>query len=130
MAPLWWMAGVTVGAWLVTTAIVGTRWHPELLLGLAGPLLSAAATWVAIVRAYRSSPERLTGVMGVAFLAKMLFFAAYVIGSVRVLGARPVPFISSFTAFFIALYAMEAWFLRRLLVTPGSPGREPQSRIQ
>jgi hypothetical protein len=128
MGPLWWMAGVTGGAWLVITAIVGNRWHPELLLGLAGPLASALATWLAVARVHRLAPERLTGVMAVAFLAKMVFFAAYVIGSVRVLGARPVPFISSFTAFFIALYAMEAWFLRRLLVTPGSPGREPQPR--
>jgi hypothetical protein len=54
----------------------------------------------------------------------MVFFAAYVIGSVRIIGARPVPFVSSFTAFFIALYAMEAWFLRRLLRTPGSPRGE------
>jgi len=128
MAPVWWMAGVTVGAWLAVTAGTANRWHPELLLGLAGPLVSAVATWIAIDRAYRAAPERLTGVMSVAFLAKMVFFAAYVIGSVRVLEARPVPFVSSFTAFFIALYAMEAWFLRRLLATPGSPGREPRAQ--
>jgi hypothetical protein len=124
MVPVWWMVGVTAGAWLAVTAITGNRWHPELLLGLAGPLASAVVTWVVIDRAWRASPERLTGVMSVAFLAKMVFFAAYVIGSVRVLGARPVPFVSSFTAFFIALYAMEAWFLRRLLRAPSSPGRE------
>jgi hypothetical protein len=118
------MAGVTAGAWLAATALTGTRWHPELLLGLAGPLASALVTWLAIDRVYRAAPERLTGVMSVAFLAKMVFFAAYVIGSVRIIGARPVPFVSSFTAFFIALYAMEAWFLRRLLRTPGSPRGE------
>ena len=128
MAPIWWMAGVAVGAWLVTTAVAGNRWHPELTLGLAGPLASAIATWVAIGRTYRVAPERLTGVMSVAFLAKMVFFAAYVIGSVRMLEARPVPFVSSFTAFFIALYAMEAWFLRRLLATPASPAGEPRAR--
>ena len=128
MTPVWWMAGVTLGAWLATTAVVGSRWHPELLLGLAGPLASALATWIVIDRVYRSAPERLTGVMAVAFLAKMLFFAAYVIGSVRGLDVRPVPFVSSFATFFIALYAMEAWFLRRLLAMPRSPGREPRAQ--
>lgn len=128
MTPVWWMAGVTLGAWLATTAVVGSRWHPELLLGLAGPLASALASWIVIDRVYRSAPERLTGVMSVAFLAKMLFFAAYVIGSVRGLDVRPVPFVSSFTTFFIALYAMEAWFLRRLLAMPRLPGREPRAQ--
>ena len=128
MAPIWWMAGITVGAWLVTTAVSGDRWHPELLLGLAGPLASAIATWVALDRTYRVAPERVTGVMSVAFLAKMVFFAAYVIGSVRMLETRPVPFVSSFAAFFIALYAMEAWFLRRLFATPAAPGREPRAQ--
>jgi hypothetical protein len=28
---------------------------------------------------------------------------------------RPVPFVASFTGYFIALYAMEALFLKRLL---------------
>jgi hypothetical protein len=38
---------------------------------------------------------------------------------------RPVPFVASFTSYFIALYAMEALFLRRLLsIDPRPPGRE------
>jgi hypothetical protein len=36
---------------------------------------------------------------------------------------RPVPFVLSFTGAFIALYAMEALFLRRLLLDGAHPRR-------
>ncbi len=44
----------------------------------------------------------------------MVFFGGYVIVMVRVAAVRPIPFMVSFTGFFIGLYAMEALFLRRL----------------
>ena len=49
--------------------------------------------------------------MMAAFAAKMVFFGAYVAvmlqGRLRV---RPVPFVASFTAYFIALYLVEALY--------------------
>ena len=39
------------------------RWNPELALGMAGPLASAVATWIAVERAQARAPEKVTGVL-------------------------------------------------------------------
>jgi hypothetical protein len=110
-----WMVGASVASWLVATVASGNGINPEALAGMVGPLASALASWLGYERAHRSAPERLTNVMIAAVALKMLFFGAYVIGMVRVVGLRPVPFVVSFAAYFIGLHAMEALFLRRLL---------------
>jgi hypothetical protein len=51
-----------------------------------------------------------------ALVVKMLLFGGYFVVMLRGLDMRPVPFVVSFAAFFIALHAMEALFLRRLLL--------------
>ena len=117
MTPLWWMTGGTVAAWLVVTAVaaaMGASVHPELLAGLLGPLASAAATWVVVVRTWSSNPARLLGVMKAGFAAKMLFFGVYVVVALQPLGLRPMPFVVSFASAFITLHLAEALFLQRL----------------
>jgi hypothetical protein len=49
-----------------------------------------------------------------ALAMKALFFLGYVALAIRVLQVAPEPFAISFTAYFFALYAIEAVFLRRL----------------
>ena len=50
-----------------------------------------------------------------AFGAKMVFFGALRGGDARGRWrCRPVPFVASFTSYFIALYLIEALYLRRL----------------
>jgi hypothetical protein len=100
----------------VTRVITDGSGDPEVLLGMAGPLVSAIGSWIASVRAYRSAPGRLTNVMITALGVKMVFFGGYVGVMLRGLNLRPVPFIVSFAAYFIALHAIEATFLRRLLM--------------
>ena len=114
MIPVVWMAGVSLGSWLAVLAVWGERAHPEALFGMLGPLVSACVTWVAVQRTYRSAPERLTGTMTVGFAIKFVFFGVYVAVMLRLLSLRPVPFVFAFTSYFIALYAMQALFLRRL----------------
>ena len=60
--------------------------------------------------------------MVVGLGAKAILFAAYVVVMVRGVGVRPVPFVLSFAGFFIALYAMEAYFLRQLFAGAGPVG--------
>jgi hypothetical protein len=112
--PLWWMVLASVGSWLCATAVAGERASPELLYGMAGPLVAAAGTWLVTARMARTNPAGLTGVMVVGMAVKALFFAVYVAVVLRVLDARPRPFVFSFTAYFIALYGFEALLLRRL----------------
>ena len=116
MKPLTWMAAASLTSWLVIRATTGGREDPEVLFGMAGPLISALGSWVAYERAHRSAPGRLMNVMVAALALKMLLFAGYFVVMLRGLNVRPVPFVVSFAAYFIALHAMEAAFLRRLLM--------------
>jgi hypothetical protein len=116
MKPAAWMAGASLTSWLVITVTSGGSGNPEALLGMAGPLVSAVGSWFAYERAHRSAPKGLTNVMIAALAVKMIFFGTYVGVMLRGLDLRPVPFVTSFAAYFIALYAMEAMFLRRLLM--------------
>jgi hypothetical protein len=117
MTPIAWMAGASMVSWLALSALAGSRVHPEALLGMLGPLVSACATWFFVRRTHAAAPERLTVVMVMGLALKVVFFGAYVVVMLGALALRPVPFVLSFTAYFIALYAMEALFLRRLLTT-------------
>ena len=116
MNALWWMIGASVTSWLAISLIAGGDVHPEALLGMIAPLSSAVVTWVIVARTHAAAPERVMGVMIAAFAAKMVFFGAYVAVMLQPLDMRPVPFMASFTGYFIALYAMEALFLKRLFV--------------
>ena len=107
------MVGFSVAVWLAITAFRGDA-NPEAFFGMVGPLLAAGATWIAVERMHAAAPERVMSVMLTAFMAKMMFFGVYVAGMLRGLGLRRTPFVVSFTIFFIALYAMEALFLKRL----------------
>ena len=120
MTQVAWMVGASVAAWLAVTAIDGDRLNPEALFGMLGPLAGASVSWLAMLRAHRSAPERLTAVMMVGFAVKLMFFGVYVAVMIRVVGLRPVPFVTAFTSYFIALYAMQALFLKRLMMTVSS----------
>jgi hypothetical protein len=114
MKPVAWMVGASIGSCLAAALFVDAGARIELLFGMAGPLVSAAASWVLAERTYRTRPEALTSVMIAAFAAKIVFFGVYVAVLIRVASLRPAPFIASFTAYFIGLLFVEALLLRRL----------------
>ena len=109
-----WMGAAALVSWLLVATIAGSDANPEVLYGMVGPLVVAAASWLATERTFTASPERLTGVMVKGLALKAVFFGAYVAGMLRLLDVRPVPFVLSFTGYFIALHTMEALFMRRL----------------
>jgi hypothetical protein len=110
-----WMVGASLLSCLAATALLGIRPGLEILLGMLGPLAVASGTWVAIERTHQRHPERVTSLLITAFGGKMVFFGAYVVAMLRVRSIRPVPFVVSFTSYFIALHLVEALSLRRLL---------------
>jgi hypothetical protein len=114
MIPVAWMAGASMLSWLIASRAVGAGANPEVLYGMLAPLVVAVVSWIVIERTYRSDPSRLTRVMVEGLAVKAVFFGAYVAGMLRVVGLRPVPFVVSFTSYFIALHVTEAVFLRRL----------------
>ncbi len=116
------MVAVAVALWGGITLVGGADVSPEVGFGMAAPLVAAVGSWLVTARAHRAAPERVTGVMVVAFGVKALLFGGYVVAGVRGMGLRPVPFALSFAGFLIALYAVEAYFLRQLFAGSGQLG--------
>ena len=114
MTPVWWMVGLSGLSWLLAAALLDTQARIEVLYGMLGPLAMVTGSWILMERAYSRNPERLTAVMIGAFAGKLVFFGAYVAVMLRVLSLRPRTFVASFTGYFIALYLIEALYLRRL----------------
>jgi len=114
-----WMAAASVGSAVAAAALAGPATAPEVVFGMLAPMAAVTVSWVLTERTYRREPARLTGVMIAAFVAKMVFFGAYVALMLEVIGLRPTPFAVSFTIYFIGLYATEAFLMRRLFATAG-----------
>jgi hypothetical protein len=114
MKPVASMATASALSWVIAALIVDQRTGIEILFGMLGPLAATSGTWVLVERIYRQRAEALTTVMASAFVAKIVFFGAYIAVMILLLRFRPVPFVVSFTSYFIALYLMEALYLRRL----------------
>lgn len=112
MKPLAWMIGTSLASWLAASAFFGSSVNPEFFLGMAGPLAAASATWWLVERTARAEPERLTNVMVTAFAAKMVFFGAYATVILGVFALRPIPFVASFTGYFVALHLATALTLK------------------
>jgi hypothetical protein len=113
-----WMVAVSVVSSTVVTLLLNGRADLEIVLGMSGPLLVASGSWVLAERTWQRQPERLTAVMITAFAGKLVFFGAYVAFMLSVLSLRPVPFVASFTGYFIGLHFVEALSLRRLFAGP------------
>jgi len=107
------MGGAALLSSLAVAAAPGVESDREVLLGMLAPLVGAMATAVLVVRTWASRPEALTPLMIAAFGAKLVFFGAYVTVALNVLGLRPLPFVISFTTYFIGLHLGEALWLQR-----------------
>jgi hypothetical protein len=117
MKPLAWMVGASVGSWLAIAVWSGVSSSREVLFGMLAPLAGAASTWVLVARNFTSRPELVTPLMVAAFAGKLVFFGAYVGMAIGVMHVQPIPFIVSFTAYFIALHLIEALCMKRMFVS-------------
>ena len=120
LTPVGAMVGGSVAAWTGVATLVGPSLMLEVLLGMLGPLVVAVVSWEMAQQTYRKNPERLTGLMVTAFAGKLVFFGAYVAVMLQGVSLEPVPFVVSFTAYFIGLHVVEALCLRRLFLEAAS----------
>jgi hypothetical protein len=114
MKPIAYMVGLSLTIWIGLAAIVDARTRVDILFGMLGPLIAVTGTWLLATWAQKEHPDQLTGLMAAGFILKMIFFAGYVAVMLRVLQRQSVPFVVSFTCYFIGLYLMEALYLKRL----------------
>ena len=117
MKPVLWLATGSVISGLLINMLSGTQTASEVWLGMFAPLVVVCGTWLVTERVYKANPERLTSVMIGAFAGKLVFFGAYVGLAIGVLGVEPVPFVVSFTGYFIVLHLIEALWLKRLFAS-------------
>ena len=115
--PVVWMCAGSVVCWLAVAGVSGRATIGAALLGMAGPLAAAVATWVIVHRTYVREPERTSAAMIKLFAGKLLFFGAYVTAVVMSLPAGTMVFVASFVSQYLLLHVMEAMFLRRLFST-------------
>lgn len=111
-----WMTAVCVASGVALAMLVPGWTIGEVAAGMLGPLVAASATWWLIDRTTRINPAALTSLMMAAFFVKLVFFGAYVVIVLKGLQIAPVPFITTFTAYFVGLYVVEAVLLHRLSV--------------
>jgi hypothetical protein len=114
MRPLLALVIVSLASWLAASFVVDGQTSIEILFGMLGPLLAVAVTWVLAARVSQRRPQAMMSLMVAGFAIKLVFFGAYLTVMLRVLSLRPVPFVVSFTGYFIVLYLIEALYLKRL----------------
>jgi hypothetical protein len=115
--PVLWITVASALSGLLISVIVGGRANTEIWLGMLAPLVVVCGTWMLIERVHQRTPERVTSLMIGAFAGKLVFFGAYVGLVIGVLRVQPIPFIVSFTSYFIVLHLIEALYLKRLFVS-------------
>jgi hypothetical protein len=105
---------------------VGLEAGRDVALGLLGPLVAVTGSWVLIERAHRKGAGHVMPVILRTFVWKVVFFGAYVVAMITRVHVDPIPFVISFTVYFVTLYFVQAVLLQRL-VARGAPPAPPPS---
>jgi hypothetical protein len=112
------LSGVLVAVCVTSCGLIATLVTPDAVaaafMGMLAPLIVGIATIIMVERTTRNAPRALTSRMTIAFLAKMLFYAAYVSVVLAVVTTTPIPFMVSFTVYFVALQFTEAVYFKTL----------------
>ena len=98
--------------------LVGGTIYPqyisEVFLGMVAPLLVTIFSIFWIGKVFKIDKEKITATMTKSFFIKMVLFALYFIMILSFYTFKPIPFVLSFTGFFILFYIIEAIFLQKL----------------
>ena len=94
-----------------------TQYLSEIFLGMVSPLLVTIFSIFWIDKVFKTDKEKLTATMAKSFFIKMVLFALYFIIILSFYAFEPIPFVLSFTGFFILFYIIEAVFLQKLFQT-------------
>ena len=87
----------------------------ELFLGMAMPWAISLISILKTRSVYNLNPEKLIKHMTIAMLIKMMFYGLLLIIIFNFISFNPLPFIISFTGYFLALHIIEAFTLRFII---------------
>lgn len=103
-----------VGSCALFTALLAPADASAMFLGMLAPLVVGIGTVIMVERTARTDVGQLTARMTVAFVAKVLFYGGYVGVIVGLMQVTPVPFVASFTGYFVVLQFTEALYFKSL----------------
>ncbi|HQX80935.1 MAG TPA: hypothetical protein PKW63_04215 [Vicinamibacterales bacterium] len=116
MNALWWVIGTAIAAGVGASVVgLGEGAVRAVWLGIAGPVVMAGTSWTITTRTWAREKAALLPVMLRAFAVKVMCVVAYVVLMVKVVDARPLPFLLSFIGAYLATHLAEAYCLRRLM---------------
>tara|TARA_Y100000590_G_scaffold354883_1_gene408372 strand:+ start:89 stop:469 length:381 start_codon:yes stop_codon:yes gene_type:complete len=93
----------------------------ELFLGWFGPVLTGFITMHFVIEATKKDPYSVTKMLAKGFVLKMVYYGLYIIIFFKLYSFKPIPFLCSFSGFFLGLHALEAVIIQDL----SKPGRFP-----
>ena len=108
-----------VSTWGLFTAFLMPEAATATFLGMLAPLVVGVGTVLLVEHTARTDLERLTASLAVAFFAKILFYGGYVGVVVGLLKVEPIPFVASFTAYFVVLQFTEALCFKTIFTGTG-----------
>jgi len=99
----------------LVSGVMYPQFTNEIFLGMIAPLVICIITIQISQNTFQKSPEKLTASLAKSFLVKMVLYALYFIVILSFYAFEPIPFVISFTCFFIIFYMIEAVFLQKLM---------------
>ena len=97
------------------SGILYQQYVNEIFLGMIAPLVVGIVSIQISKNVYQKSPEKLTTSLTKSFFIKMVLYALYFIVILSFYNFEPIPFVISFTGFFILFYVIEAVLLQKLI---------------
>ena len=105
---------VCVGTWGLLSAGF-PEYGKEIFLGMFLPWIISLISISKTHSVYNIDPDKLIKHMTTAMLMKMLFYGLLLIIIFNFISFNPLPFIISFTGYFLALHIIEAFTLRFII---------------
>ena len=86
----------------------------ELFLGWILPVLAGTVTLYFIGSAAQKDPFLVTKTIAKGFALKMVYYGAAILTLFKLYSFEPIPFICSFSGFFLGLHVLEAVIIKRI----------------
>ena len=86
----------------------------ELFLGWILPVLAGTVTLYFIGSAAQKDPFLVTKTLAKGFTLKMVYYGAAILTLFKLYSFEPIPFICSFSGFFLGLHVLEAVIIKRI----------------
>ncbi len=114
MKILIYLTALCFGSWGLLAGLIEQPIGGDLFWGMFGPWLIGIVTVFFIQKAYINNPGKLTNLMIKSFFSKMLFYGLYVSYLVLTDTVSFIPFVISFTVYFVVLHVLEALYFQSI----------------